>query len=720
VPESTKIKLNPGEETTVTVQVLCFVPGTYTGYLILLDEQVGQFAYEITCNCGLPPVSSDLEFDVAVGEDGKMDCEKLLKIPVRNAMVERAATTLLERMTSAIRTRCRNILLSFLAPPGPPESGGLVRYRCMIDSPYFQGSPDVIMKGNEYTAAPKAEGGGTPSKTTRGPALSKVVCLEDVPEEGKERPTSNCVGLSFYPKEAGEYPVTVTIMPFSGEADMRTYKINATVTTQPKETSLDFKAPARQVIVQDIPISNNGPEDWTMSCVVGGSKSFSGLPSFKVPANSTATYPLSFKPQWVCEETGTLTMKNAKLGTNFNFSLSGIGEEPLAEANIVIDCAARESLEHVLELPALGAKTYAIETDLPYVTGGATFKAGGEAGNAYTMAINPQTGGNFSGQITFTDETSGMYVWYTVDMIVTAPAAEANISMTAVCRTASVATISLSNPTNDPIVFDAALHGDGILGDKTFTLAPNGSSTYELFYSPLIAKKHEGTVAFTNEAAGEFWYKLDLTATPAPSVQLEPMTCPVGGKCKQRVFISNPLGKEVKMGSSCMNNRNYSVSPGGPKLPPYGEGHFDVVYQPSSLGEEESSRIDLTHPELGNFVYFVSGSGAMPGLMDEEHCPVSIVNDQTTYPFKFRNPFNAALTVDLVLETGDEEEVGRGGMNSPSADSFSSKQEEKIIVNEIFKLLPKKTREIVMAPFTSIQVRSRLPPVPSNKTPHPD
>jgi hypothetical protein len=76
--------------------------------------------------------------------------------------------------------------------------------------------------------------------------------------------------------------------------------------------------------------------------------------------------------------------------------------------------------------------------------------------------------------------------------------------------------------------------------------------------------------------------------------------------------------------------------------------------------------------------------------------------------------------VDLVLETGDEEEVGRGGMNSPSADSFSSKQEEKIIVNETFKLLPKKTREIVMAPFTSIQVRSRLPQVPRNKPPHPD
>jgi len=708
VPESTKIKLNPGEETEVTVQVLCFVPGVYQGHLILLDENVGQFAYELNVNCGLPPVSSDLVFELNAADENSMECEKLLKIPARNAMVERAATTVLERMTSAIRTRCRNILLSFLAPPGPVESLGMVRYKCMIDSPYFQGSPDVVMKGNEYTSEKKEAGTtttGTPGSGGRpkgGAAISKVVALEDPPAEGGEKPTSNCIALSFYPKEAGEYPCTVTIMPFSGEADMRTYKIMATVTTQPKETSLDFRAPARQNIVQEIPISNNGPEDWTLGCVVGGSKSFSGPPSFKVPANSTAGYPLSFKPSWLCNESGTLNMKNAKMGSNFVFNLNGVGEEPLAEGNLVIKCGARENIEESIELPQLAARVWNVETDLPYVTGGAEIDTG--VSGVYKMDVNPQTGGNFSGQITFTDEKTGMYVWYTVDLIVTAPAAEAEISITAECRTASVATISLANPTDDPIVFGVALHGDGVIGDKNFTLAPKCSSTYELFYSPLIAQRHEGTVAFTNESAGEFWYKLNLVSTPCSTVKLEDMGCAIGGKTKQRVFIQNPLGKEIKMQSNCFNSRNYAIVPGGPKLPPYGEGFFDVVYTPSSLGEDETSRIEVTNSELGNFVYSVTGKGELPGLMDEEHCPVSIVNDQTTYPFKFRNPFNAALTVDIVLETEGDDAV-LAGVGSPSADSFaSSKMEDKVVVNEIFRLLPKKTREIVMAPFTSIQI----------------
>lgn len=702
VPKTTKIKLGPGEETTLQVQVVAFVPGVYKGYLILLDTNVGEFCYEVSANVGLPPPSADMSFDVNVDEDNA-ESEKWLKLPVRNGQIERAATILLDRMDSKARTRCRSVLMSFLAPASSVETGGMVRYRCMIDSPYFQGSPDVIMKGNEFTA--EAAGGskaGTPSTGRRGggggAGIGKTATLEDAVEG--QKPVSNVVGLSFYPKESGAYPCTVMVLPFSGEPDLRIYTISSSVTTPPKETSLDFKAPARQVVTQEIPISNNGAEDWTLSCSIGGSKCFSGPTSFKVAGNTTENYPLTFKPSWVCKEEGTLVMKNAKIGNNFIFTLHGVSEEPLAEGNVTIRCKAREKIEETIEFPNLGAKIWSVETDLPYVTGASTFTSGS---GGYTVSVHPQTGGNFNGQITFTDEKSGQYAWFTVDMIVVAPAAEAKITMRSECRKATCATIALANPTDEPIVFDVRLDGDGLLGDKQFVLAPSTKSSYELYYSPLLAQKHEGTVAFTNELAGEFWYELELAATSAPSVTLEQMSCPVGGNTKTRVFIQNPTGKEVKMGSNVNNKRNFSVVPGGIKLPPYGEGWFDVVYTPSSLGEVESSRIDITHPELGAYIYMVSGVGEMPGVMDEDHSPICVVHDQTTYPFKFRNPFNAALVVDLVLETDEDMKVN----NDPGSpqDSFDSRsQGGGFAGQEIFKLLPKNTREIVMAPYTSIQV----------------
>ena len=132
------------------------------------------------------------------------------------------------------------------------------------------------MRGNEFASGGAGSKSGTPSTGGRGSGGgngSKPATLED---NVGEKPLSNFVGLNFYPKEAGAYTCQVMIMPFSGEPDLRIYNISSTVVTPPKETSLEFKAPARQVITQEIPISNNGAEEWSLSCVVGGSKCFSG------------------------------------------------------------------------------------------------------------------------------------------------------------------------------------------------------------------------------------------------------------------------------------------------------------------------------------------------------------------------------------------------------------------------------------------------------------
>ena len=40
--------------------------------------------------------------------------------------------------------------------------------------------------------------------------------------------------------------------------DIRVFEIDVTVTTPPLQTSLEFRAPVRQKIMQSIPIVNNG------------------------------------------------------------------------------------------------------------------------------------------------------------------------------------------------------------------------------------------------------------------------------------------------------------------------------------------------------------------------------------------------------------------------------------------------------------------------------
>lgn len=61
--------------------------------------------------------------------------------------------------------------------------------------------------------------------------------------------------------------------------------------------------------------------------------------------------------------------------------------------------------------------------------------------------------------------------------------------------------------------------GEGVLGDQTFTLDPLASSTYTLYYSPLRVQSHSGSVTFSAEAVGQFWYRLELRADPCPPVR---------------------------------------------------------------------------------------------------------------------------------------------------------------------------------------------------------
>ena len=45
-----------------------------------------------------------------------------------------------------------------------------------------------------------------------------------------------------------------------------------------------------------------------------------------------------FKPFWTCEVTGKLILNNATTNEIYEYDLKGIGEEPLAEDHIILNC----------------------------------------------------------------------------------------------------------------------------------------------------------------------------------------------------------------------------------------------------------------------------------------------------------------------------------------------------------------------------------------------
>lgn len=64
----------------------------------------------------------------------------------------------------------------------------------------------------------------------------------------------------------------------------------------------------------------------------------------------TENFQLTFRPQWVCQTTGLLTLKNESTKEEYEYELKGIGEEPLAEDHIVLSCKARETTHRQFEI----------------------------------------------------------------------------------------------------------------------------------------------------------------------------------------------------------------------------------------------------------------------------------------------------------------------------------------------------------------------------------
>ena len=637
-PVSKQLRVSKEGDAEFKVEVLACSPGVYKCEVRFLNEDIGEFVVEVVAKVGLPKKAESFKFALEAGADGQTSVNKLLKFSSTNPALERALGFLTERVSSnAEKALVRQALQQMSRGPPPPDDADEpvddepgADFTVVVDSPFFQAADSVFI----------AAAGGK----VKGPAKAQ---LADVKESDPLDAPNNLL-LSFYPQKAGAYAAGIVAQARPGLVhDIRTITLDAAVTVPKIPTTIEFRAPARQTIVQEIPLQNATDEDWKFTGNVQGSRAFSGPKTLEVPAGGTAHYPITYAPSWVGEEKAKLVLKQAKSSDSFEYQLEGSAEEPLAEDHVVLQCHAREPHRHIFQLKG-GPKptTYTVEADLPFVSGANEVQVPGNKTVDFPLTFTPALGGKYTGAVTF-KSAQGTFIWWTVEVHVESPLADQAIDMQTVARKACSAGITLVNPLDEEIVFDVVCEGDGVSGPARFALPPAGEATYELMYAPLISKTHRGSVAFLNDRVGEFWYQLNLDATPAPPLTLAPFACAVGARVSTKVTIENPLPQEIELAGS--SSGPTFVVPETTVVAPYQAVEVEVTYVPSELDADQTATVKLAHEALGEYEYVCTGRGTRPGVMDE-HRPSALVGDPQSYMFNFRNPFDAPIDVDVALE----------------------------------------------------------------------
>jgi len=213
--------------------------------------------------------------------------------------------------------------------------------------------------------------------------------------------------LNCNPSKPASYTCYV-ILKSIDRTDIRLYEYKLTAIPQKIKAQLEFRVPARGEVKQDIPIVNNSSQEWKVIATLEQQKGG----AFQLQKNvlivkkgATECFSLSFRPTWVMESKGTLTLRNESTKEEYEYELKGIGEEPLAEDHIVLTCEARATSKHAFEIRNTTDKLlkYTVWTDLQNAVGKKEIEVRPKSTTSYDLEITPLLGGVYTASITFQD-----------------------------------------------------------------------------------------------------------------------------------------------------------------------------------------------------------------------------------------------------------------------------------------------------------------------------
>eukprot|EP00899_Mesostigma_viride_P006782 jgi/Mesvir1/16104/Mv08394-RA.5 len=738
-----QLRMREDEVTKLAVSFLPFAPGYHCSHVVFTDAKFGQFVLAAEGEARLPAtIGAPTKFlvdtrsaggveggsGVGAAPNGAASVAQKLELSFQNPPLETAKRHFVERHPLAKLKEHLERVRGLSADPWlTGGDGGALAYTVECSNPHVavpaefhlrradpnrhghghtsESSDPPSSKGKVKSPQKKHEGAHKKGKSDAGGHGAAAAVASDsksrrttVDEEEEELAHgSNALPLSVKGRAPGTYAGRVVL---TSAFDVRVYEFELVVAALSSGATIELSCPARGRVQQDIPLVNSGtkPLSVTLRLQGPGASEFSGPPEVTVPPNSVQQYPLTFRPSDAGQVSAELVMSISATGESSTYALKGVGTEPLAEASVTITCPARTVTKHIFQVPNINGRhaggSYLVHSGLPWVSGASTLEMpSGAASAPFELTLCPQRSGTFQGTLTFTmarpghtaaegaAASSGRYVWYAVEMSVPPPPAEATLQVASTVREEVAVEIQLVNPLEEAVAFDVEIEGSCLSGPTTFLLGARASRAYELSFLPLHAGADKGSVRFTSDKLGEFWYELDLRAQGCPPRALPQLVAEVGTRASYPITVENPLREAVTLRAYSSNTRNFNIVPPVITLPPHGHARATVEYTPSSLDDVEEGVVELSDAAAGKWEFLCTGCGSEPTVMP----PTLVTSTISTSSFAtlvFRNPFPYAASVTVSLE----EDRSTGGGDG------------------CFSLLLKRSRAVPLAPFGTLSI----------------
>lgn len=627
------INIKKSEKKMLSIQFLPFSPGAnYQCKILFSDNKIGEFLYLVRGTCQIP---LPIEEHKILTEASSVEHIQI-PLKVTNPEVDRALHLLRERLKKSKFGSSANTNI-----PDPNQ----IDLQVSINSPYFNGPSEITIwrKPN-------------PNNVTQN-----------------DKPV---IPITFHPKDPGAYECLVTLQ---SAFDYRVFKLSAKVRSEGMKAELEFSSPVRQRVVQEIPLTNHSDRPWKIQASLEGD-AFSGPVELRVPQGKSVSYPLTFYPRKMNTYSGKLILDNPDTLERYIYELIGVADDPLSESTINLECTAREAISHSITVhdiqsdpqdfnmrrhgstmdqgtvlktdsPMPTGTNYNISIDLPFVSGASSLFIERGKSAEFTLSVSPSTSGEHTGSITFTDPHTGEYIWHLLQIKAKRPPAEGHFEIVSVIRESKIMEIEVTNPLNHPTLFDVVIEGEGLHGDSTVQVGPQGVAKYKLTFFPLrTGTQQAGSISFNNEIGGEFWYSISTRCSEALTLEIPKMQCEIGRTVWHQLTIQNPIDLPIILTIDTSNSQNFQVTPATLPLHGFQTGTFSIQYLPSSISVSEEAIIRAFSSHVGSWTYHCRGIGLEPTEMEWTTIYSQVKGTQSAM-LTWRNPFSSHRRICVTLQS---------------------------------------------------------------------
>nr|XP_023421731.1 hydrocephalus-inducing protein homolog [Cavia porcellus] len=434
--------------------------------------------------------------------------------------------------------------------------------------------------------------------------------------------------VTYHPTEVGKETLCKNIPCFiQGGSPLSLTLSGVCVGPPAAKEVVNFTCQVRSKHTQTILLSNRTNQTWNLHPIFEG-EHWEGPEFVTLEAHQqNKPYEITYRPR-------TMNLENRKHqgtlffplpdGTGWLYALHGMAELPKAVANIYHEVPCKTPYTELLPITNWLNKPQRFRVtvemlkperqDLSITMKGLDYidvLSGSK--KDYKLNFFSHKEGIYTAKVTFRNEATGEFLFYTVSFKVTPSGTIKTIKMTTPVRQSTSASIKLENPLPYSVTFSTECKLSDISLPSQFAVPANSEGTFSFEFQPLKAGETLGKLTLYNSDLGYYQYELNLKAVPAPPEKPIRFQTVLGSSQSIVAKFTNYTRQKTEYFSKtdCQDFHTEKVISAPPGAQGGTEVGVEVFFEPSHLGETKGT-LTLTSILGGEYTIPLFGMALPP------------------------------------------------------------------------------------------------------------